>query len=204
MINDSLLDKEILNIDKFFHSLINVELPLPKARISNEIDDAEVSSNDGSTGYVTINPSYLKGRNRISYRALLAHGYFHQVQYFLIGFYKSYLKEIKKGLGSGLNSERLSDLLDNLIESSAMFFAISYITKDLRGSARKYKIIKYLKSKQYMPLNGKFYNGNGVMLLAYSNSHYSINDTVSKVLSPKEAVGIMKIYLDSVTASDKS
>ncbi len=203
MINESLLDKEIAKIDQFFHSLADAKFPLPKARISKELDDAEESSNNGSLGIVTINPTYLKGRDRISYRALLAHGYFHQVQYFLVDFYRGYLKEMKRGLGTSLSPKKLSDLINNLVESSAMFFAVAYITKDLRGSARRYKIIKYLKSKPYMPLKGKFYNGNDILLIAYSSSNYSINRTIEEVLSSKGAINIMKKYLSSMPSSPK-
>ncbi|MGC8679717.1 MAG: hypothetical protein ACP5T6_00230 [Candidatus Micrarchaeia archaeon] len=78
------------------------------------------------------------------------------------------------------------------MESSAMFFAAAYITKEMSGKTRTDKIVKYLKSKGFTPPKGKFYSGNEVILSAYSKNNYDLKKTLKQILNPSGAVKIMK------------
>lgn len=180
------LAKELPHIIAFFEQVAGFNIDNPGFKLSKDVKDVEWYTN--ST--IFINPSYMPKNERISYKAMLAHGYFHHVQYVLFKFYEN--EDIKNKISVDLAPEKLSDLINNFLESSAMFFAIVYITKGLSGRARTDKIMKYLKSKSYTPRKGKFYGGNGIILFAYSKNGYDIKKTLKQILSAHRSIHIMR------------
>ncbi len=180
--------KELPYVIRFFKESTSLDIAVPSFKLSEDVEDVEWYADSS----IFINPTYMPKNEKISYKAMLAHGYFHHAQYALFKFYEN--ESIKKKIGTNLSSEKISDLMNNFVESSAMFFAAAYITKEMNGSARTNKIIKYLKAKPYTPPKGKFYCGNGVVLLTYSENNYNIKKTLKQILSLNGSVSIMKNY----------
>ncbi len=184
--------KELPHVISFFTETTGLEVAVPSFKLSGEFEDVEWYADNT----IFINPSYMTKDEKISYEAMLAHSYFHHVQYTLFGFYRN--DDIMKKLGVNLGSEKIADLINNFVESSAMFFAAAYITRQTGGSARTDKLVKYLKSGAYAPPKGRFYGGNEVMLLAYSGNGYDIKKTLKQILSLDGSVKIMENYLRSL------
>ena len=183
------LSKELPYVIEFFTESTGLDIAVPSFKLSKDVQDVEWYTDNT----IFINPTYMPKNEKISYRAMLAHGYFHHVQYVLFKFYEN--EDLKKKIEVNLGPEKLFDLINNFVESSAMFFAATYVTKELQGSTRTNKVIKYLKAKAYTPPKGKFYGGNEVVLLAYSENNYNIKRTLRQILSLSGSARIMKTYL---------
>ena len=192
MINDTFLQKEVLSIDRFLHSLVRIKLPVPKVCISDKINDAE----EYHKGVITLNPGYLKGKERINISALMAHGYFHHVQHTKFKFYDpSRLWDMLKVYN--LKHDEIQEIVDNIFESSAMFFAAAYLTRNEMGNRKVARIVRYLHSKPYTPLAGKFIHGNDMIILLYSNSGNSIRKTMQHFLTYKGQAKTVKDFLEA-------
>ena len=191
MVDERHLVNELQNIDMFLRSLLNVEHTMPQVRISNKINDAEEYEN----GLITLNPSYLKGSERIGLSALMAHGFFHHVQHTKFKFYDpGKLWDMLKLYD--LKQDDVQDLVNNIFESSAMFFAVAYLTRKTKGSRRTASIVRYLHSKKYTPPAGKFISGNDMILLLYSKSGNSVRKTLQYAITYGGQAKMVKDFLD--------
>lgn len=191
VVDEKLLEREVLNIDRFFHSLISVKLSIPQVRISNKINDAE----EYWDGVITLNPSYLKGRERISQSALIAHGFFHHVQHTKFKFYDpSKLWDMLKPYD--LKRDEVQDLVNNIFESSAMFFAAAYLTRKTNGPKRVARLVRYLHSKPYAPPARKFIGGNDMILLAYSRNGHSVSKTLQCTITYKGQAKMVRDFFN--------
>ncbi len=184
------LSGELPKVMDFFTRLTGFKIAAPKVKLSEEYNDAEWYSSDRTGNTISINPNYyLRNGERISYKALLAHSFFHHVQYSMAGPYNS--GKLNKRLPKGMKQAEPEDLLNNLIESGAMFFAVSYITRGLSANERRKKIISLLGSRAYTPPKGKFYSGNRYVLEAYAKNGYSVKKTIKQLLDYEGAYSIL-------------
>ncbi len=191
MVEEKILKKEVQDIDRFLHSLISVKLTVPQVRISNKINDAE----EYWDGVIILNPGYLKGRERISLSALIAHGFFHHVQHTKFKHYDpSKLWNMLKPYN--LKHDDVQDIVNNIFESSAMFFAAVYLTRKTKGPERIARIIRYLHSKPYTPPAGKFVAGNDMVLLLYSSNGHSVRKTLQYTTTYRGQAKMVRDFLD--------
>ncbi len=187
---------ELQNIERFFTSLTGKKLRSPVVIISPELQDAE----ECMDGVIKINPTYMAECNskkeiKITEVALVAHGYFHHAQQ---SVFKPYgpgklwtkLKEYN------LVRDEVAELVGNLTESTAMFFAVAYLTRDLIGKAREVKMKRYLKSVNYLPPSGKHFDyGNDIPVLFYLKGG-SVAKTVKSALSYDGQARMVRLYLE--------
>ena len=191
LVDERHLINEMQNIDRFLRSLVNVKHAMPQVRISNKINDAEEYEN----GLITLNPSHLKGSERISLSALIAHGFFHHVQHTKFKFYDpGRLWDMLKPYD--LKQDEVQDLVNNIFESSAMFFAVAYLTRKTMGPKRTASIVRYLHSKKYSPPAGKFISGNDMILLLYSKSGNSVRKTLQYAITYRGQAKMVKDFLN--------
>jgi hypothetical protein len=181
------IDKEVKRIDEYFNKLTSKKISMPNASISTKVRDVEWYSNNT----IFINPEYIPKGENISYKAMLAHGFFHHVQSELMHFYKS--DKIRESLGiNSSNKEKIIDLLNNFVESSAMFFAAAYLTRNETKISRNKKILCYLSSRYFLPPKGKFFYGNSVVLSPLQKNKYNVRKTILQMLTYKGVTTILK------------
>ena len=113
---------------------------------------------------------------------LVAHSFFHHIQHTVFKFYDpSKLWDMIKGYR--LSRREVEDLVINIFESSAMFFAVAYLTRELGSKTKKVKILKYLNSEAYTTPKGKFFSGDDIILLLYEYNNHDTAKTIKQTLT---------------------
>ncbi len=182
-------ESRIESMAKFLRDIAGIKVSVPKIIISKKIRDIEEYRFEGNKSYIVINLLFFKKYKQktgqeIDLDALLAHSFFHHVQRVLgIDYAKIARKMLSKiYISDQLGNKLVDEASKNILESSAMLFALAYLTK---GRNRKAKIIKKLRQKAYLPLRGRHFNGNE-LIIEYLK-HHSINQTIREMLSAKRS-----------------
>ena len=183
MINKASLERELPNIRDFFTSMTGIELDLPELKISYNLKDVK----EYWENTISINPNYLKSYNqrqqqKLTYKGLLSHAFFHHAQHTRIKFYDPSILWSKLECFK-LTKNQIQDLVNNIFETTAMFFAVSYLTKTLYGHKKQAKILKYLNSESYAPPRGNFFKGNDIIILFYTHNKYNVAKTIKQTLT---------------------
>jgi len=137
------------NVSKFLNSLTGINIAPPKVALSKRVNDSAWYSH----GKIYINPNY--NPEKLTYEEMIAHEFFHHVQTKIHIKYK-----------------------ENLLESSAMFFAAAYMNrKYLHRAVIRKRMLSYLQQKKHMPKGGNYY-----LLLRFKRNRYDIKKTLHDLL----------------------
>ena len=137
------------NVSKFLNNLTRINIAPIKVALSTRVKDSAWYSH----GKIYINPNH--NPEKLTYEEMVAHEFFHHVQTKLHVKYK-----------------------ENLLESSAMFFAAAYINrKYLRSAVIQKRMLSYLHQKKHVPRGGNYY-----LLLMFKRNKYDVKRTLNDLV----------------------
>ncbi len=185
----NIYEDKLESIAKFLKNATGTKVSIPQVRLSNKIHDIEEYRFENNKSYIVINPEIFEKYNQktgqeISLDALLAHSFFHHVQRILQIDYTKIARRLllEERRSSAFDRKLIGEASRNLVESSAMLFALAY---SMRGRNSKSQVIKKLKQKAYLPHPGKLIKGN-TLIIAYLKNH-KINQALKVLVSQTPA-----------------